>query len=103
VQIILDFYLFNRYLSDAARSSCTSDDLNNTSSTLRQEAISLTRVRCKRRKTWIRSPTLTKSSTTHHHHHRHQHRLNTDLIQPFLSVNQGERFQYDLIKRQCLK
>ena len=45
-----------------ARNSCASDDLNTTSSTLRQEAISITKVRCKRRKTWIRSSTSPTNS-----------------------------------------
>jgi hypothetical protein len=52
-----------RYSSDAARHSYVSDDLNNTSSTLRQEAISITRVRCKRRKTWVRSSTYVNKTT----------------------------------------
>lgn len=80
-----------RYLSDPARNSCASDDLNNTSSTLRQEAISITKVRCKRRKTWIRSPsspnqTIINKPTSY----LQQRRLKTNLIQPFLSNNQGE-------------
>ncbi|CAM4769790.1 unnamed protein product [Rotaria magnacalcarata] len=45
-----------RYSLDAIRnSSVNDDDLNNTSSTLRQEAISITKVRCKQRENWIRS------------------------------------------------
>ncbi|CAF4993532.1 unnamed protein product, partial [Rotaria socialis] len=43
------------YSSDAIRNSSVNDDLNNTSSTLRQEAISITKVRCKQRENWIRS------------------------------------------------
>ncbi|CAF3434385.1 unnamed protein product [Rotaria sp. Silwood1] len=85
-----------RYSSDAARNSCASDDLNNTSSTLRQEAISITRVRCKRRKTWIRSPSSPSRSSTNNNNNNstkstsylQQHRLNANLIQPFLSNNQ---------------
>jgi hypothetical protein len=81
-----------RYSSDAARSSCASDDLNNTSSTLRQEAISVTRVRCKRRKTWIRSPSSpSRSSNTKPTSYLQQRRLKTNLIQPFLSNKQGEK------------
>ncbi len=88
-----------RYSSDAARNSCASDDLNNTSSTLRQEAISITRVRCKRRKTWIRSPsspTRSSSSSSNNNNTKptsylQQRRLKTNLIQPFLSNNQGEK------------
>ena len=82
-----------RYSSDAARSSCASDDLNNTSSTLRQEAISITRVRCKRRKTWIRSPSspTRSSNNTKPISYLQQRRLKTNLIQPFLSNNQGEK------------
>ncbi|CAF1451694.1 unnamed protein product [Adineta steineri] len=82
-----------RYSSDAARNSCTSDDLNNTSSTLRQEAISITRVRCKRRKTWIRSPSSPTRSPNNNNNSKpisylQQRRLKTNLIQPFLSNNQ---------------
>ncbi|UJR23180.1 hypothetical protein I4U23_026199 [Adineta vaga] len=80
-----------RYSSDAARNSCASDDLNNTSSTLRQEAISITRVRCKRRKTWIRSPsspTQLSNDNTKPTSYLQQRRLKKNLIQPFLSNNQ---------------
>jgi len=83
-----------RYSSDAARNSCASDDLNNTSSTLRQEAISITRVRCKRRKTWIRSPSSPTRSPSNNNtkptSYLQQRRLKTNRIQPFLSNNQGE-------------
>ncbi len=81
-----------RYSSDAARNSCASDDLNNTSSTLRQEAISITRVRCKRRKTWIRSPSspTRSSNNTKSTSYLQQRRLKTNLIQPFLSTNQSK-------------
>ncbi|CAF2073273.1 unnamed protein product [Rotaria magnacalcarata] len=81
-----------RYSSDAARNSCASDDLNNTSSTLRQEAISITRVRCKRRKTWIRATSSpTRSSTNNNTKSTsciQQSNLKKPLIQPFLSNNQ---------------
>ncbi|CAF4373402.1 unnamed protein product [Rotaria sp. Silwood2] len=87
-----------RYSSDAARNSCASDDLNNASSTLRQEAISITRVRCKRRKTWIRSPSSPSRSSTNNNNNStkstsylQQHRLKANLIQPFLSNNLGEK------------
>ncbi|CAF5225711.1 unnamed protein product, partial [Rotaria magnacalcarata] len=83
------------YSSDAARNSCASDDLNNTSSTLRQEAISITRVRCKRRKTWIRATSSpTRSSTNNNTKSTsciQQSNLKKPLIQPFLSNNQGEK------------
>lgn len=79
-----------RYSSDAARNSCTSDDLNNTSSTLRQEAISITRVRCKRRKTWIRSPSSPTQALTNIP--LQQRRLKTALIEPFLSTHSSESF-----------
>jgi hypothetical protein len=85
----LSLYIY-RYSSDAARNSCASDDLNNTSSTLRQEAISITRVRCKRRKTWIRSPSSPIQSSKSNNYIQ-QRRLKTNLIQPFLSNNQSEK------------
>ena len=84
-------------MSDAARNSCASDDLNNTSSTLRQEAISVTRVRCKRRKTWIRSSSSPTRSPINNNsrasNYLQQRRLKTNLIQPFLSTNQGEKLR----------
>ncbi len=92
-----------RYSSDAARNSCASDDLNNTSSTLRQEAISITRVRCKRRKTWIRSPsspTRSPNNNTKPNSYLQHRRLKTNLIQPFLSANQGENLSKNSIKGQ---
>jgi hypothetical protein len=82
-----------RYSSDAARNSCASDDLNNTSSTLRQEAISITRVRCKRRKTWIRAPSSPARSPNENRKpagYLQQRRLKKNLIQPFLSNNESE-------------
>lgn len=54
----MSFFCFFRYSSEAVRNSGINDDLNNTSSTLRQEAISITKVRCKRRANWIHSPTI---------------------------------------------
>ena len=86
-------FLYPRYSSDAARNSCASDDLNNTSSTLRQEAISITRVRCKRRKTWIRSPS--SPIQTSNGNHPEQRRLKSNLIQPFLSNNQSEKIEFN--------
>ncbi|CAF5077786.1 unnamed protein product, partial [Rotaria socialis] len=72
--------------------------LNNTSSTLRQEAISITRVRCKRRKTWIRatsSPTRSSTTTTNNNtkstSYIQQSNLKKPLIQQLLSNNQGEK------------
>jgi hypothetical protein len=78
--------------------------LNNTSSTLRQEAISITRVRCKRRKTWIRSPSSPTQSSNNNNktkssNYIQQHRLKTNLIQPFLSNNQSEKiFENSIIR-----
>jgi hypothetical protein len=86
-----------RYSSDAARHSCASDDLNNTSSTLRQEAISITRVRCKRRKTWIRSPTRSPNNTTKPSSYLQQRRLKSTLTQPFSPNHQGENIEIEYV------
>ena len=51
----------SRYSSDPQRPS---DDLNKTSSTLREKAISITRVRCKKRSTWIRAPITGQDTET---------------------------------------
>lgn len=76
----LSFIVLSRYTSidrhtTVARNSCASDDLNTTSSTLRQEAISITKVRCKRRKTWIRSST---SPTNSHHSNSNPNKNNNN-------------------------
>ncbi|CAF0803049.1 unnamed protein product [Rotaria sp. Silwood1] len=66
-----------RYSLDTAQNSCTNDDHNNTSSTLRQEAISITKVRCKQRKNWIHS-----SSTVNNN--------SRNFIKPFSLNNHGK-------------
>ncbi|CAF1116758.1 unnamed protein product [Rotaria sordida] len=55
-----------KYSLDTTQNSCTNDNFNNTSSILRQEAISITKVRCKQRTNWIRSspPTTINNNST---------------------------------------
>jgi hypothetical protein len=68
-------FVRSRYTSDGTQHSYTSDELNNnnTSSTLRQEAISITKVRCKRRKTWIRSSNSPTTSSVDYNNNNHRY------------------------------
>jgi hypothetical protein len=60
----ISYFCLYRYPSDVIENCRTSEDRNNTSSTLRQEAISITKVRCKQRNTWIRSSTSFENNST---------------------------------------
>ncbi|CAF0972859.1 unnamed protein product [Adineta steineri] len=71
---LFDNEQLNGYISDDIRYSSDVIRNNHTSSTLRQEAISITKVRCKQRNTWLHSSTSLENNST-------------NLIKPLLSKN----------------
>ena len=79
----------SRYSSDAVRSTCASADLQHASSTLREEAISMTRVRCKKRKTWIR-PVTSMDNQYIKNYLAHTLSRAADPNRTILSKNSGE-------------
>ncbi|UJR25746.1 hypothetical protein I4U23_007096 [Adineta vaga] len=67
-----------RYSSDVIQTNHTNDNLDEISTSLRHEAISITKVRCKQRDSWIRSPPSLKDNSS-------------NLIKSFISKPSGEK------------
>ena len=82
----------SRYSVGASRPSArTEEQQTSTSSSLREKAISITRVRCKKRQTWIREA----PATTDEH-------LTSDSDQFFHSEQHGEMLFWPLILFLCM-